>query len=132
MKNLKTIKILTIFFFLTIVYHGDKISFFNGLSIVLSVLDLVTGLFYINTEYFDHFIHLVIYVVTLLSCITIFKKKKQWIFCSLFIQILYLIYTFKLEYLNYWYYYLPTLVYLVLSVFLIMKLFVLKPRNTNK
>lgn len=132
MKNLKTIKILTIFFFLIIVYHGDKISFFNGLIIVLSVLDLVTGLFYINSEYFDYFILVVIYVVTLVNCITFFKEKKQWVLCSILVQISYLVYTFKINHLNYWYYYVPTSIYLILSLFLVIKLFVLKTKNTNE
>jgi hypothetical protein len=132
MKNLKLLKTLIIFFFFIIVYHGDKISLFNGLILILNVLDKVTGVFDINPNYFGQFINLVIYVVTLLSCITIFKEKKQWLFCSLIIQLSYLIYTFNIEYLNYWYYYVPTSIYLVLSLFLIIKLWVKKDNDNFK
>ena len=55
MVNFKTIKIFIVTFFLLIVYHFDKLSLFNGLILILNVLDKVTGVFDIKANYFEFY-----------------------------------------------------------------------------
>jgi hypothetical protein len=131
MKNLKITKIITVIFFLIILYPADKISFFNGLILILSVLDAITSIFIVNEIDSEFLKILFIYSFTLISCFTFFKSNKYWIISSVLIQFLYLIFTFRTDYLNHWTYYIPSSIYLILSLFLIIKLFVVKPINTN-
>lgn len=48
MKNLKITKIIIVIFFLIILYPADKISFFNGLILILSVFDAISSIFIVN------------------------------------------------------------------------------------
>lgn len=132
MKNLKITKIIIVIFFLIILYPADKISFFNGLILILSVFDAISSIFIVNEIDSEFLKILFIYSFTLISCFTFFKSNKYWIISSVLIQFIYLIFTYRIDYLNYWYYYVPTAIYLVLSLFLIIKLFVVKPINKNE
>ena len=132
MKNIKTFKIFILLFFLIIVIPYEKISFILGLVLALGIITNFFELLSYSNDFVETFVVFSSCLLTLVSCLFFFKSKKILVVLSLVIQYVFLFSIFKMEYLNYWYYYVPTSIYLVLSLFLIMKLFVLKPRNTNK
>ncbi len=132
MKNIKTFKIFILLFFLIIVIPYEKISFILGLVLALGIITNFFELLSYSNDFVETFVEFSSCLLTLVSCLFFFKSKKILVVLSLVIQYVFLFSIFKMEYLNYWYYYVPTSIYLVLSLFLIMKLFVLKPRNTNK
>lgn len=132
MKNIKTFKIFILLFFLIIVIPYEKISLILGLVLALGIITNFFELLSYSNDFVETFVEFSSCLLTLVSCLFFFKSKKILVVLSLVIQYVFLFSIFKMEYLNYWYYYVPTSIYLVLSLFLIMKLFVLKPRNTNK
>lgn len=132
MKNIKTLKIFIVLFFLIIVIPYEKISFILGLVLAFGIITNFFELLSYSNDFVETFVEFSSCLLTLVSCLFFFKSKKILVVLSLVIQYVFLFSIFKMEYLNYWYYYVPTSIYLVLSLFLIMKLFVLKPRNTNK
>lgn len=129
MKNFKITKIITVIFFLIILYPADKISFFNGLILILSVFDAISSVFIVNEIDSEFLKVLFIYSFTLISCFTFFKSNKYWTISSVLIQYLYLIFTYRTGYLNYYYYYVPTSIYLILSLVLLIKLLILRQSN---
>lgn len=132
MKNIKTFKIFIVLFFLIIVIPYEKISFILGLVLALGIITNFFELLSYSNNFVETFVEFSSCLLTLVSCLIFFKSKKILVVLSLVIQYVFLFSMFKMEYLNNWCYYVPTSIYFVLSLFLIMKLFVLKPRNTNK
>ncbi len=135
MKNLKAIKTATICMFLLINIPYDHISPFLFMLIPFLFLNYFGEIisFYQNFyESFISFLNLLFIILIILSFIKIFETKKIWIALSLIIQYIFLVYIFKTTFLKHWLFYIPTCIYLLLSLYLIMELFVLKTRNTNK
>jgi len=119
---MKNLKIVTIISFLIIVFP-DKIAFINLIILPLSIVNYIMELFYSHQSYFYIFYNLLISIITLSSVICFFQKNKYIVMSSIIIQILFLAYMFKLKFLNYWYFTIPTAVYLILSLILIYSLF---------
>lgn len=132
MKNINTFKIFIVLFFLIIVIPYEKISLILGLVLALGIITNFFELLSYSNNFVETFVEFSSCLLTLVSCLIFFKSKKILVVLSLVIQYVFLFSMFKMEYLNNWCYYVPTSIYFVLSLFLIMKLFVLKPRNTNK
>jgi hypothetical protein len=131
MKNIKTFKIFIVLFFLIIVIPYEKISFILGLALALGIITNFFELLSYSNDFVETFVEFSSCLLTLVSCLIFFKSKKILVVLSLVIQYVFLFCMFKMEYLNYWCYYVPTSIYLVLSLFLIIKLFVLKTKDTN-
>lgn len=130
MKNIKKLKIVTIIFFLIIVFPG-KIAFINFIILPLPILNFVLML---GVDPIDlmSFSEPIISIITILSVFFIFNQKKYIVISSIMIQYLYLTYLFKVKFLNYWYFTIPTTIYLILSLLLIYNLFLHQKKPTNK
>lgn len=107
------IKIATIISFLVIL-NPDKISLPNGIILTISFIENLFSLF---SEKLD--VYFFMSSFTFISIFTTFFKNNKIILLSISIQYMWLIYMFKVGDKNYWYYIIPTLIYLVLSLILI-------------
>ena len=125
MKNLKILKTAAIISFLIIVFPG-KIAFVNFIAIFMGIINfiLMLGVEPMNMDF-------IVSLLTIASIVLIFYKNKYLILFGIIVQVLYLIYTFNITFLGFWYYYLPTLTYLILSLTLIYFL-VFKQNEHNK
>lgn len=113
MERLQNLKIATIISFLIIVFPG-KIAFINVIAIFLGLLDffLMLGVEPVNID-------LIVSLLTIISFFLLFSRKKAYYLIALLIQLFYIFFTFNSKFLNYWYYIIPTLTYLILSLVLI-------------
>ena len=113
MERLQNLKIATIISFLIIVFPG-KIAFINVIAIFLGLLDffLMLGVEPIN-------LYFIVSLLTIISLFLFFSKNKIYYLLALILQIFYIFFTFNLKFLNHWYYTIPTLAYLILSLVLI-------------
>lgn len=129
MKNIKNLKIVTIISFLIIVFPG-KIAFINFIILPLPILNFVLMLGVDSVDLMS-FSEPIISIITILSIFYIFNQKKHIVISSIIIQYLYLTYLFKAKFLNYWYFTIPTTIYLILSLLLIYNLFSHQKKATN-
>lgn len=99
-----------------------KISIPNGTIIIISFFQ---NLFSPFIEKFNNNIILYIFMSTiaLASLLLLIKKKPVFNLIAVAFQYTWLIFMFKINYLKYWYYTVPTLIYIILSIILIYKLF---------
>lgn len=113
MERLQNLKIATIISFLIIVFPG-KIAFINVIAIFLGLLDyfLMLGVEPISFDF-------IVSLLTIFSMILLFSRKKVYSLIALLIQLFYIFFTFNPNFSNYWYYTIPTLTYLILSLILI-------------
>lgn len=132
MKNLKVIKTAIICMFLLINIPYDHISPFLFMLIPFLFLNYLSEMISFGNDFVMDFLNFTLVILLILSLFKIYSSKKTYVISSLIIQYIFLVYIFKTTFLKHWLFYIPTCIYLVLSLFLIMKLFVLKPRNTNK
>jgi|LakMenEpi03Aug12_release.lakeMendotaPanAssembly.Ray.scaffolds.fasta_scaffold1143419_1 hypothetical protein len=130
MKNTQKLKIATIISFLIIVFPG-KISFLNFIYIIIGVLNYTMELFYADENYFEEVLSLLLSIFTSISIVLIFSKRLKLNIIGIIIQYIWLIYTFNIKYIKYWYYSLPTILYLILSLSLIYVLFYKKLLNNK-
>ncbi len=107
------IKVATIITFLVII-NPDKISLPNGIILTISFIE---NLFSIFSEKLD--VYFFMSSFTFISIFTIFFKNNKITLLSISIQYMWLIYMFKVGDKNYWFYTIPTLIYIVLSLILI-------------
>ncbi len=125
MKNLIKLKVVMILAFLLIVYPG-KLATINGISLFLGLLISVLEMFEPQGNY-SEMVHIPIYVCSLvLSIVFLFKNNKYFNLICILIQYASLIYMFKVKFLKYWYYTLPTAIYIILSLTLLYFIFVKK------
>lgn len=118
MNNIKYLKISTIIFFLLITFP-DKLTLCNLLVIPIGIFASLIDLLCIECNHIESFKNLFILLLVFLSIFLSFSKKKNLFLLSVIIQYLFLLIYFKVKFLNYWYYTIPTLVYIVLSLILI-------------
>lgn len=130
MTTINKIKIGTITSFLLIVFPG-KLTLINLLFMIVGFVASLMDLMCEECNQIEPLKNLVIFISVLISFILIFSKRKLFVLGCVIMQVLYLCYTFKVDYLKYWYYILPTLVYLLLCLLLIFRLF-FKSQNFNK
>lgn len=129
---MKNLKIITICGFLLINIPMDHISPFLFMFIPFLFLNFLYETLSFDKDFIENFFNLLLIILLIISFFKIFETKKNWVLLSIIIQYLFLIYIFKPNFLKHWLFYLPTLIYLISSMFLIIKLFVLEPKNTNK
>lgn len=125
MKDLIKLKIATILSFLLIIYPG-KLAVFNGVTILLGLIVNITELFYPEGNFIKALPSLIYVSIMIFSIILLLKKNKYINLICILIQYASLIYMFKVKFLKYWYYTLPTSVYLILSLTLLYYIFVKK------
>lgn len=121
MNKLKKIKLATIIAFLVIVIPG-KISLLNFMVMPLILLNFILMLG-VEPLTPSLLIEPAISIITILSVFYTFSNKKHFVLLSVLIQYLYLIFIFKIKYLDYWYFTVPTVAYLILSLVSIYFLF---------
>lgn len=122
MDNFKKIKILTIVSFLLIVFPG-KIAFLNLITIFLGILNLIFMIGIQGEPSLETFKSLSISIIIIFSILFFFKKNNILNIICIIIQYFYLFYMYDYKYLKYWYYTVPTSIYLILSIILVYKLF---------
>ena len=129
MKNTIILKTATILSYLVIIFPGSKISIIN---VIVLFGNLIQYIFMIGIEPFN--INMtklfVLGVFTILSlCLMLIYSKKLLILSCILIQYMWLINFFESSHIKYWYYTLPTLIYLVLSLILLYSVFIKKNQN---
>jgi hypothetical protein len=129
--NLKYIKIIVIISFLLITYSGGTLTFITLIWLIIGSITNFLELFCFDCNHLESIKNLFILFSVIISIIFTFKKKPFWVYTSLFIQYSYLLYLFKVKYLNYWYFTIPTAVYLILSLTLIYNLFLHQKKSIN-
>lgn len=125
MKSLIQLKAATILVFLLIVYPG-KLAVFQGISLFVGLSVSILEIFESNNNYLD-IVQMPIYVISIiLSIVLLFKNNKYINLICILIQYASLIYMFKVKFLKYWYYTLPTSIYVIFSLTLLYFIFVKK------
>lgn len=130
MKNLNQLKVSTIFAFLLIVFPG-KLAVFNGITIFIGLFVNVMEVFYITDDYIFVLKQLLVSIVIILSFGLILSKNKHLNLICIMIQYSYIFFLSEIKFLKYWYYTLPTSVYLILSLTLLYFIFIRKQPETS-
>lgn len=125
MRNLLYLKIATILTFLLIVFPG-KLAVFNGIAIFIGLIVNVLEVFYITDDFMFILKQLFVSIVIILSIGLLLNKNKYINLICIIIQYSYVLFLSKIKFLNYWYYTLPTSVYVILSLTVLYLLFVKK------
>lgn len=112
MNSLFKIKIATLISFLSIIIPG-KLSIPNGVGIIISIIENIYTVF---SEQKD--IHFFLTTLTFISIFLFFFKMKHLVMLAILIQWFWIMYYFKINYIYYWYYTIPTLIYFILSILL--------------
>ena len=133
MKKIQYLKTATIISFLIIAHPGGTLTLNNFfwfiVGVVASLIDLLCfDCFYDQIEAFKE---LLILITTISSFFFIFQDKKYVVLTCIFIQYLYLFIPFNNDYLNYWYYTVPTAIYMILSLILLCFVFFKKEVKTK-
>lgn len=131
MKSTTILKIATMISFLLIVFPDYKLFLVNFIFLIISLLSDSSALFYTEnqTHFFILLKSLFLFTFTALSILLIFRKNKYTSLICIAIQYFYLIYLFDISYIKYWYYTLPTSIYLVLSIILLYYIFFKKNQD---
>ena len=129
-KIIVWLKILTIISFLAITHPGGTLTLANILWIIIGTIASFIELLCIDCgNYFESFLKLLLNCIVMSSFYLIFRKKKLLAIGSIIVQLIYLEYTYNIEYLNYIYYTIPILIYLSLSVILAYYIFFKTEKN---
>lgn len=132
MDKIKIIKLLTIISFLLIVFPDGKLQLFNIQCIFLGVIGSFINL--LCTEcgsYMETIMNLCFFTIVLISIVFIFKQKRIIVLSSIVSQYIYIIYYSDFTFFQYWYYSIPVLIYIVLSLLLIFNIFIRKSKISN-
>lgn len=128
MKLINRIKKIAVVSFLIIVIPGPHISLFNFLNIfIVGVVNNFMELFYFD-DFIYHFTFLLFNVFVGLSVFSLFNTKNKWLISSFSILYLQIIFNFKIEYLFFWYYTIPLILFISAS----LCLFYLKLKYKNE
>ncbi|MFY7937554.1 MAG: hypothetical protein ACOVOQ_09260 [Flavobacterium sp.] len=117
MNSTIKVKLAILISFLLIINPG-KLSLPNGIILIIMLLQNLSDLLNGKLD-IDFFLP----TLTIMSLFLIFNKNKLLIFLGISIQWLWIIYMFKIGDLMYWYYVIPTLIYLTTTLLLIFKIF---------
>lgn len=131
MNKIKHLKIGTMISFLMIIYPGGTLTLINFLWILVSAVTSFMDLLCLECDHVEPIKNLFILLLVITSIYLLFKQNKLLMITSVFIQYLYLTYLFKAKFLNYWYFTIPTLIYLALSLILIYFVFTKKLFSNN-
>lgn len=127
--SMKFPKTLLLISFLIIIFPS-KIILPNGL-VILYGLTLNSSLFFNDSFNFNSLLNFLMFVIALMGTVMTMLKKPKLNILGMIFQYIWLGYMFKLKFLNYWYFTIPTAVYVILSLILIYKLFFRNKKETN-
>lgn len=122
MKKIVLLKIGSLISFLFIFLPG-KLTLPMLIVLILTLLNSCMEFFYPHQDYTYLIYEFLFSIGTIISFYLLFKKNKYLVIFSFLIQLFFLLYCFKSNYLNYWYYTIPILIYFILNVLLIFNLF---------
>ena len=129
MKKIKLLKLATIISFLIITYPGGTLTLNNLLWLIVIAVTSFIDLLCLECNHIEPIKNLLILLIILSSIYLQFKQNKFYIISSIAIQYLYLAYLFETKFLNYWYFTIPILIYLGLSLILVYLVFTRKPNT---
>lgn len=119
MKKTQYLKTATIISFLIIAHPGGTLTLNNLLWFAVGVIANFSDLFCFECNQIEALKELLILITAISSFFFIFKDKKHIVLSCIFIQYLYLFISFNKNYLNYWFYTVPTVLYMMLSLILL-------------
>lgn len=119
MKKTQYLKTATIISFLIIAHPGGTLTLNNLLWFAVGVTANFSDLFCFECNQIEALKELLILITAISSFFFIFKDKKHIVLSCIFIQYLYLFISFNKNYLNYWFYTVPTVLYMMLSLILL-------------
>jgi hypothetical protein len=125
MRNLIQLKIAIVVSYLLIVFPG-KLAVINGILIPVVFIAQLLEIFEKQSEFIKIWYEFVLLALEIVSFIFLFKRSKEVILMCFLVQYFLLFYFSKLIYLKYWYFTLPTSVYVILSLILLYFIFVKK------
>lgn len=125
MKNVVRLKIAIVVTYLLIVFPG-KLAVMNGILIPVVFLAQLLEIFEKQSEFIKIWYEFVLLTLEIMSFIFIFKRNKKVIFICCIVQFFFLIYYSNYIYFKFWYYTLPTAIYIILSLTLLYFIFVKK------
>jgi hypothetical protein len=123
MKKIQYLKTATIISFLIIAHPGGTLTLNNLLWFAVGVIANFSDLFCFECNQIEALKELLILIIAISSFFFIFKDKKYIVLSCIFIQYLYLFMSFNKNYLNYWFYTVPTVLYMMLSLILLYFVF---------
>ena len=126
MKKIKLLKLATIISFLIITYPGGTLTLSNFLWLLVNAVTSLMDLLCLECDHVEPIKNLSILTIILSSIYLLFKQNKLYLISSIVIQYLYLAYLFETKFLNYWYFTIPILIYLGLSLILVYLVFTRK------
>jgi hypothetical protein len=129
MNSISKLKMAIIILFFIIIIPNNKIMLPNIAIIIFSSFESFFS-FFTEKITFQNVIYPLNSLLSFLGVVLFLSKKKFIIMLSLILQLNWVIYMFKISYLNYWYYTLTIVIYLILSIVLIYSLF-FKKRTKN-
>lgn len=119
MKKIQYLKTASIISFLIITYSGGTLTLNIFFWLIIGVAASLIDLLCFNCDHFEPLKNLFILLSVIISFYFLFNKRKCLVILSIITQYSYLIFFFKIKFLNYWYYTIPTLIYFVLSLILL-------------
>jgi len=131
MKKTQYLKTATIISFLIIAHPGGTLTLNNLLWFAVGVIANFSDLFCFECNQIEALKELLILITAISSFFFIFKDKKYIVLSCIFIQYLYLFMSFNKNYLNYWFYTVPTAIYMILSLILLCFVFLKKEVKTK-
>lgn len=119
---MKNIKVYLIISFLIIIIPGEHVALPIGITIFIGFIQSIWSVFYeeFNKEMYISIINTFLIIISLLF---VLSKNKLINLFGIIIQYIYLFFIYDFKYLKYWYYTVPTLIYIILSIILVYKLF---------
>ncbi len=130
----KYLNIAVIISFLMITINGGTLTLMNFLWIIVGVFGSIVDLTCVECGQIEALQSLILLLFTIASLFFVLSKKKNLNLIGVGIQYFYLFHSFKIKHLEYWYYTLPTSIYLIptilkLSLFIMALLRSIKTDN---
>ncbi len=117
MKNLQFLKTASVIFFLFITYAGGSLTLNILLWIIVGIVASILDLLCFSCDnHLETLKNLFILSLVIISIFLTFSKKNNLFILSLIIQYLFLLFYFEVKFLKYWYFSIPTFIYLALSL----------------
>lgn len=128
MRKITKLKIATILSFLIIIFPGDHVALPNGIILFFSLFQSLWSIFYEDFN-LEMYIYTTSVILGCCSLLFIIFKKELINILGIIIQFIWLGYMFKIDFLRYWYYFLPTSIYFVLIIILLYFIFFKKNQD---
>ena len=130
MKKLQYLKTASLISFLIITYSGGTLVLNMFFWLIVGILASLIDFLCLDCDHIEPLKNLFILILVFISFYLLYNKRKYLVILSIIIQYLYLIFLFKINFIKYWYFTIPTIIYTVLS--LILLYFVIFKKNYEK